>query len=300
MTIAPPAVVRRIVYLGSPGLAVPPLRALHEAGFEIPLVVTRVDKRRGRGGATQPTPVKAAAVELGLPVSHSLDDALRVDADLGVVVAYGRIIPAAALDRLAMVNIHFSLLPRWRGAAPVERALLAGDSHTGVCLMAVDEALDTGDVYRRVETPIADDDTLATLRARLVEMGTTQLVEALREGLGEPEPQVGDPVYAAKITVDELAIDWHERAVAIDRLVRLGGAWTTFRDRRLKVHEIRCSGGPALPPAEIDADAGGVWVGVGDGAVELRTVQPEGKPRVAAAAWANGARLEPGERLGPS
>ena len=300
MTIAPPAVVRRIAYLGSPGLAVPPLRALHEAGFEIPLVVTRVDKRRGRGGATQPTPVKAAAVELGLPVSHSLDDALRVDADLGVVVAYGRIIPASVLDRLAMVNIHFSLLPRWRGAAPVERALLAGDIHTGVCLMAVDEALDTGDVYRRAETPIADDDTLATLRTRLVEMGTTQLVEALREGLGEPEPQVGDPVYAEKITADELAIDWHDRAVAIDRLVRLGDAWTTFRDRRLKIHEIGPSGGPALPPAEVVADAGGVTVGVGDGAVELRTVQPEGKPRIDAAAWANGARLEPGERLGPS
>ena len=300
MTIAPPAVVRRIAYLGSPGLAVPPLRALHEAGFEIPLVVTRVDKRRGRGGATQPTPVKAAAVELGLPVSHSLDDALRVDADLGVVVAYGRIIPASVLDRLAMVNIHFSLLPRWRGAAPVERALLAGDTHTGVCLMAVDEALDTGDVYRRAETPIADDDTLATLRTRLVEMGTTQLVEALREGLGEPEPQVGDPVYAEKITADELAIDWHDRAVAIDRLVRLGDAWSTFRGRRLKVHEIGPSGGPALPPAEVVADAGGVTVGVGDGAVELRTVQPEGKPRIDAAAWANGARLEPGERLGPS
>lgn len=300
MTIAPPAVVRRIVYLGSPGLAVPPLRALHEAGFEIPLVVTRVDKRRGRGGATKPTSVKAAAVELGLPVSHSLDDALRVDADLGVVVAYGRIIPASVLDRLAMVNIHFSLLPRWRGAAPVERALLAGDTHTGVCLMAVDEALDTGDVYRRAETPIADDDTLATLRTRLVEMGTTQLVEALREGLGEPEPQVGDPVYAEKITADELAIDWHDRAVAIDRLVRLGDAWTTFRDRRLKVHEIGPSGGPALPPAEVVADAGGVTVGVGDGAVELRTVQPEGKPRIDAAAWANGARLEPGERLGTS
>ena len=300
MTIAPPAVVRRIAYLGSPGLAVPPLRALHEAGFEIPLVVTRVDKRRGRGGATQPTPVKAAAVELGLPVSHSLDDALRVDADLGVVVAYGRIIPASVLDRLAMINIHFSLLPRWRGAAPVERALLAGDTHTGVCLMAVDEALDTGDVYRRAETPIADDDTLATLRTRLVEMGTTQLVEALREGLGEPEPQVGDPVYAEKITADELAIDWHDRAVAIDRLVRLGDAWTTFRDRRLKIHEIGPSGGPALPPAEVVADAGGVTVGVGDGAVELRTVQPEGKPRIDAAAWANGARLEPGERLGPS
>jgi methionyl-tRNA formyltransferase len=300
VTIAPPAVVRRIAYLGSPGLAVPPLRALHEAGFEIPLVVTRVDKRRGRGGATQPTPVKAAAVELGLPVSHSLDDALRVDADLGVVVAYGRIIPASVLDRLAMVNIHFSLLPRWRGAAPVERALLAGDTHTGVCLMAVDEALDTGDVYRRAETPIADDDTLATLRTRLVEMGTTQLVEALREGLGEPEPQVGEPVYAEKITADELAIDWHDRAVAIDRLVRLGDAWTTFRDRRLKIHEIGPSGGPALPPAEVVADAGGVTVGVGDGAVELRTVQPEGKPRIDAAAWANGARLEPGERLGPS
>ena len=123
MSAAPPGAIRRIVYLGTPGLAVPPLRALVDAGYEIPLVVSRVDARRGRGAQRLPSPVKAAALELGLPVTDRLADLDEVEADLAVVVAYGHIIPAAMLGRLAFVNLHFSLLPRWRGAAPVERAI---------------------------------------------------------------------------------------------------------------------------------------------------------------------------------
>jgi Formyl transferase len=134
----PPSSARRLVYLGTPEAAVAPLRALVDAGFEIALVVSRPDRRRGRGGALSPSPVKAAATELGLTVTDVLDDVLGVDADLGVVVAYGRIIPSRILERLPMINLHFSLLPRWRGAAPVERALLAGDIETGVCVMDVD------------------------------------------------------------------------------------------------------------------------------------------------------------------
>jgi len=133
----PPTHPRRLVYLGTPEMAVAPLRALHRAGHDIALVVSRADAKRGRGGTLTPSPVKAAARELGLPVTDALDDALDVGADLGVVVAYGRIIGRSVLEQLPMVNLHFSLLPRWRGAAPVERAILAGDERTGVDVMAV-------------------------------------------------------------------------------------------------------------------------------------------------------------------
>ena len=147
-------------------MAVPPLRALVDAGHDIALCVTRPDRRRGRGSAVTPSPVKAAALELGLPVSHSMEDVAEAGVELAVVVAYGRIIPASLLARVPMVNLHFSLLPRWRGAAPVERALLAGDEETGVCLMKLEEGLDTGPVYARLVVPIGDEVDLSTLRER--------------------------------------------------------------------------------------------------------------------------------------
>lgn len=268
-------------------MAVPPLRALVEAGFDIALVVTRPDRRRGRGAATAPSPVKAAAHELGLPVTHSLADAAGVGADLGVVVAYGRIIPPDVLEALPMVNLHFSLLPRWRGAAPVERAWLAGDDRTGVCVMEVEEGLDTGGVYARREVAIGRDDTAGQLRQRLVEVGTELLVETLTAGLGRPEPQAGEVTYAEKLDPAELEIDWSRPAAGIERLVGLGGAWTTFRGKRLKVWR----GG-----AELTGE--GVPVPAGDGMFELREVQPEGRARVAADAWDRGARRTPGEGLG--
>lgn len=292
MTIPPPAEIRRVAYLGTPELAVPPLAALVEAGFEVPLVVSRADTRRGRGGAHQPSPVKAAAQALGIPVSDDLRDLDGVEVDLGVVVAYGRIIPASVLDRLAMVNIHFSLLPRWRGAAPVERAILAGDETTGVCLMAVEEGLDTGAVYRRDEIAIDPDESLDELRSRLVDIGVAQLIEALSDGLGEPIPQVGEPIHAPKIGADERRIDWDSMAVDVHRRVRVGGAWTTFRDRRLKIHRTRVVEGEGAAGA-ID----GTTVFAGEGAVELVEVQPEGRARQDATSWRNGARPGPDDRL---
>lgn len=286
---------RRLVYLGTPELAVPPLRALHAAGFDIPLVVSRADKRRGRGGAPVPSPVKAAALELGIPVTDQVDDVLDVGADLGVVVAFGRIIKPHVLAALPMVNLHFSLLPRWRGAAPVERAILAGDTETGVCVMAVEEGLDTGGVYRRATVPIGPDDTLDELRTRLVDIGTELLVDALREGLGEPEPQQGEVTYADKIDPAELRLDWTRPAVELHRVVRLGDAWTTFRGKRLKVWRTRLvPEHTGLAPGQLD----GLLVGTGEGALELVEVQPEGKGRLAAAAWRNGARPSADERLG--
>ena len=230
-----PAHPRRLVYLGTPEAAVPPLHALVEAGFELAAVVTRVDKRHGRGGKLTPSPVKSAALELGLPVLHRVDEALGLGADLGVVVAFGQLIRPHVLAALPMVNLHFSLLPRWRGAAPVERALLAGDRQTGVCLMQVEHGLDTGGVFAREVVPIGERVTAVELRAELVTVGARLLVDSLTAGLGAPQPQRGEPLYAAKIDPSELRIDWSRPAVEIDRLVRLGGAWSSFRSKRIKV-----------------------------------------------------------------
>lgn len=263
----------KLVYLGTPALAVPPLRALVEAGHDLRLVVTRPDKRRGRGASTSPSPVKSAALELGIPVSHDVDDVVGAGAELGVVVAFGRIIAPHVLAAVPMVNLHFSLLPRWRGAAPVERALLAGDEMTGVCVMAVEDGLDEGGVHARADVPIAADMTADDLRAELVRVGTPLLVASLADGLAEPRPQIGRPTYAHKITPAELRIDWSRSVAHIDRLIRLGGAWTTFRGARIKIHA-----------AEIV-----------DGRIVPTVVQPEGKPRMDAGAWRNGARPAPGE-----
>ena len=300
----------RIVYLGTPHMAVPPLVALHDAGHDIVLVVSGADTRRGRGTATSPSPVKAAALELGLPVTADPEDVLGIDADLGVVVAYGRIIKPHLLAHLPMVNLHFSLLPRWRGAAPVERALLAGDDRTGVCVMDVEETLDTGGVHARVEVPIDDEVTVAELRSELVRVGGGLLVDALARGLGTATPQsdVGT-TYADKLRPEEFELQWDRPAVEVHRVVRLGAAWTTFRGRRLKVLAAARPGvdgssgdgpGDAVPaPGEVALRAGTPVVGCGDGAVlALRRVQPEGKAPMEPTAWANGARPTAAERLG--
>ncbi len=290
--IDPPAEIRRLVYLGTPSESVPFLEALAEAGFELPLVVTQTDKRRGRRAVPTPSPVKSAAQSLGIPVTSEIDDVLEVDADLGVVVAFGQIIKPHVLARLAMVNVHFSLLPRWRGAAPVERAILAGDSLTGVCLMEVAEGLDTGRVHKRVEIPIAPDATAASLQAEMIDAAVPMLVGSLRDGLGPPEPQLGEPVYAAKITRDDLRLHWEQPAELLYRQVRVGGAWTTWRGRTLKIWAAESVGGSGHP-GELD----GPLVGTGRGRLRLVEVQAEGKARQPAEAWLRGTRPNPGDRL---
>jgi methionyl-tRNA formyltransferase len=273
----------KLVYLGTPDMAVAPLRALVEAGHDVVLVVTRTDKRRGRGGAIAPSPVKVAASELGLTVSHSVDDVLDAvregGAELGVVVAFGQIIKPHVLEVLPMVNLHFSLLPRWRGAAPVERALLAGDEVTGVCVMALEEGLDTGGVHARREVAIGPETTAAELRAELVDVGTQLLVDTLARPIDEwidPEPQTGEVTYAAKFAPADFEIDWSAPAPDIHRLIRVGGAWTTFRGKRLKINEARFVDGRVVPTV----------------------VQPEGKAAMAFEAWRNGARPSPDELFG--
>ena len=285
----------RLVFLGTPGAAVPPLRALLGAGHDVALVVTRADKRRGRGSELTPSPVKAAALELGLPVTTDVDEVLAVGADLGVVVAFGRIIKPHVLAELPMVNLHFSLLPRWRGAAPVERAILAGDVETGVCVMAVEEGLDTGGVYALDRMAIDPSDDAERVRAQLVERGTALLVRTLADGLGRPSPQEGTITYADKITAADLQLDWERPAGDLVRITRVGRAWTTFRGKRLLVLDCRPSPAIAgLAPGALE----GTKVGTGDGALELVTVQPEGRAALPADAWRNGARLLPDERLG--
>jgi methionyl-tRNA formyltransferase len=242
-----------------------------------------------------PSPVKAAALELGLPVTSRVDDVLDAGAELGVVVAYGRLIKPHVLDVVPMVNLHFSLLPRWRGAAPVERAILAGDAVTGVCVMALEEGLDTGPVYACEERPIGEDETLEEVRTALTETGTRMLVDLLVAGLPEPTPQRGEPTYAAKIEPEEHHLVWSRPAVELHRVVRVGSAWTTFRDRRLRVLRTRLAPAADLGPGELDA--GALRVGTGAGSLELVEVQPEGKGPQPASAWRNGARLQPGERL---
>lgn len=273
----------RLAFLGTPEAAVPTLRALVADGYDIAIAITQPDKKRGRGSALVASPVKQAAEELGIPVAHQVDAVLDVDAELGVVVAFGKLIKPNVLDRLPMVNVHFSLLPRWRGAAPVERAILAGDAVTGVCIMELDEGLDTGPVYTSEDVEIGTEETVGELRDRLVEVGTRLLIDRLTTGLGEAHAQEGEPTYAEKISPDELCIDWSKPSVEIHRLIRLGRAWTTFREKRLRV--LR---------ATLDTAAAGHRVGD----LVLTEVQPEGKGPMQATAWANGARPGPDERLG--
>jgi methionyl-tRNA formyltransferase len=284
-------------------MAVPPLHALVQAGHDVVLCVTRADRRRGRGVQTTPSPVKEAALELGIPVSQDMNELIGIDAELAVVVAFGRIIPASILSELPMVNVHFSLLPRWRGAAPVERAILAGDTETGVSLMQVAEGLDTGDVYTVRSVRMDDDVTLTDLRARLVDTACDLLVDTLKdglEGLPEAEPQRGEVTVAEKITKEDLHLDWAQPAEQLHRVVRLEHAWTTFRGKRLGVLEAAVA--PARPDPGLAAPAPGTLVGAsavtGAGFLELRRVQPESRSPMSAEEWLRGVRPAADERLG--
>ena len=294
-----------VVYFGTPDVAVPPLEAMCRAGHDVALVVTRPPKRRGRGQAPTPSPVAAAATELGLAVTSDLSDALHAEADLGVVVAFGEHIPDEVLERRRTVNLHFSLLPRWRGAAPVERAILAGDTETGVCLMDVASEIDAGAVYRRACTAVEPNEPADELRARLCEMGIELLLDALSDGFGDPVPQSGEMTWADKISPSELRIDWSAPAEHVLRLVRVGGAWTTLRDRRVKVLQAGRStdSGPQAVAGTIllgprSGDGPSVRVATGRGAVELVRVQSEGRAAGPVRDWINGARVAAGDRFG--
>jgi methionyl-tRNA formyltransferase len=291
--------VARLAFLGTPDIAVGPLRALVAAGHDVALCVTRPDRRRGRGGAVTPSPVKEAAAGLDIPVTHALEDVVTADVELAVVVAYGRIIPADVLAQVPMVNLHFSLLPRWRGAAPVERAILAGDTETGVCVMAVEAGLDTGPVYARRVVPIDDTIDLPELRRELADVGSALLVETLAggvSGLPTAVPQEGEATMAAKITNDDLRLRWEDAAVQLHRVVRLGRAWTTFRSKRLGIRRARVD-----DLAVADGAPGslrGASVVTGHGVLTLLEVQPASKAPMRAEDWLRGVRPTESDRLG--
>ncbi|MDQ1436062.1 MAG: methionyl-tRNA formyltransferase [Actinomycetota bacterium] len=294
----------RIVYLGTPADAIAPLRALVAAGHDVALVITQPDRRRSRGAGSDPSPVKQAALELGLRVltpekaREVVDEVRASGAELGVVVAFGQLLPVALLDALpnGFVNLHFSLLPRWRGAAPVERAILAGDEETGVDLMRIEAGLDTGPVYARVRVPIDPAETAGELHARLVDAGTELLVAHLPAvPTTEPEPQVGEPTYADKLTVDEFRLDPSRPAAELARVVRAGnprpGAWFRAGGRRVKVwlgHIVDDVGGREVgPPGTVDREPA---LSTTDGVLVLDEVQPEGKRVMAGDAWRAGLR----------
>lgn len=274
-----------------------PLAALAAAGHDVRVVLTRPDRRRGRGARPSPSPVKVEAERLGVPVVHDADALVGAGAELGVVVAYGRILPARLLDALPMLNLHFSLLPRWRGAAPVERAILAGDEVTGVCVMGVEPTLDTGPVYASAAVPIGPGEHLGPLRRRLAEQGARMLVDLLAGPLPVPRAQVGDPTYAEKLRPAELELHWERPAGELERVVRLDGAWSTFRGRRLRVLDAGAVAAPGVggAPGALRGDV----VVAGVGALRLLRVQPEGRAPMPAATWLRGARVLPGERIGP-
>jgi methionyl-tRNA formyltransferase len=292
----------RIVYLGSPADAVPPLRALVADGHDVALVVTQPDRRRSRGAGADPTPVKQAAIELGLPVltpakaRDVVEEVRATRAELGVVVAFGQLLPVSLLEALphGFVNLHFSLLPRWRGAAPVERAILAGDAETGVDLMRIEAGLDTGPVFARVRVPIGADETAGELHARLVTAGTELLrthLDAIPGAAGEP--QTGEATYADKLGVEEFRLDPDRPANELACIVRAGnprpGAWLVVDGRRVKVWRAHTSAaaGDGAAAGVIGADA---TLHTADGDLALDEVQPEGKRAMTGAAWRAGVR----------
>ncbi len=279
----------RIVFMGTPDFSVPVLQALVDAGHDIACVYCQPPRPAGRGKKDRLTPVHAHAETLGLPVRHptSLKTAeaqaafAALNADVAVVVAYGLILPQAILDAPAKgcLNIHASLLPRWRGAAPIHRAIMAGDTQTGVCIMQMDAGLDTGDVLARKSTPIAAEETTAVLHDRLSLLGASEITSALAQlGTLTPVPQAAEGVtYAHKIDKAEARIDWSQPAEIIDRKIRglspFPGAWCQSGDERLKLLASRLAEGQGPAGTVLD----GLTIACGSGAVEVLKAQRHGK-----------------------
>ncbi len=306
-----------IAFAGTPELAASALRALIEAGYEIVLVLTQPDRPSGRGMKLTASPVKqlalAHAIPVHQPVSLTVEAAqatlARANAEVMVVAAYGLLLPPAvlALPKYGCLNIHPSLLPRWRGAAPIERAILAGDEETGVSMMQMDEGLDTGPVLLTRAIPITPIDTGATLRAKLARLGADLIVEALAKlPKGDlravPQPVEG-VTYADKLAKAEAVVDWSRPAAAIERKIRAFNpfpvAQTTWRGEPLRLWQARTGGGGMrVPGAVIDADANGIIVSCGEGTLLITELQKAGGKRLTAAQFLAGNKIEPGEIWG--
>ena len=299
----------RVVFMGTPDFSVPVLQALYDAGHEVVCVYSQPPRPAGRGKKDRPSPVQARAETLGIEVRHpvSLKSAeaqakfAALNADVAVVVAYGLILPQAILDapKKGCLNIHASLLPRWRGAAPIHRAIMAGDAETGVCIMQMEAGLDTGPVLLRRETLIGDEETTGQLHDRLSAMGAEAIVEALA-GLDELTPEVQPEegvTYAAKIDKTEARVDWSKPAVEVARLIRglspFPGAFVERDGVRIKFLSARVVAGSGKPGQVV----GGFTVACGDGAVEITRAQRSGKGAQSAEEFLRGYPLASGDQL---
>jgi methionyl-tRNA formyltransferase len=300
----------RILFMGTPEFSVSVLDALVDAGHDIAAVFCQPPRPAGRGKKDRPTPVHARALELGLEVHHpktlrteEVQQSIRdLNADIGVVVAYGLLLPQAVLDAPThgCLNIHASLLPRWRGAAPIHRAIMAGDADTGVCIMQMDAGLDTGPVRLRRDLTIAPEETTAELHDRLAVLGSSAIVETLAslEALpATPQPEEG-VTYAEKIDKSEARIDWSAPAVEVDRKIRglspFPGAWTEIDGQRVKLLASRLSDGQGDAGTLLD-DA--LTVACGEGAVQLLRLQRAGKGAQEAEVFLRGFPLKKGDSL---
>jgi methionyl-tRNA formyltransferase len=312
----------RLVFAGTPEVALPSLEALLKSDHEVVAVVTRPDARAGRGRSLVPSPVRTRAEEAGLEVLTPtrpsdpvfLQRLRELAPDACPVVAYGALVPPAALEvpRHGWINLHFSLLPAWRGAAPVQHAIMAGDEVTGACTFRLEAGLDTGPVFGVMTEAIRPTDTAGDLLDRLAEAGAGLLVatlDGIADGSLSPVPQGTEGVSAApKIEVEDARVRWSRPALAVDRLVRgctpSPGAWTMFRGQRVKLGplahrwEPETDGEvPALAPGELYVTRRAVLVGTASGPVGLGQVQPHGKKAMPAPDWARGVRIETGERF---
>lgn len=308
----------RVGFAGTPVFALTALAAIHDAGFTIPLVLTRPDKPKGRGLKLEPSPVKAEALRRGLPVLQpatlKTEEAraalVAVPLDVLVVAAYGLILPAPVLAWPAhgCLNIHASKLPRWRGAAPIQRAVLAGDSATGVAIMQMDAGLDTGPVVAQADVAIGPRETAGSLHDRLADAGAALVVDVLRTLAREARLQAraqddAGAVYAHRIERDDARIDWSADADAVDRQVRafdpVPGAFTLLAGQPLKIWRAAPAEGPAAPPGTVvDASPRGIVVACGRGHLAIGELQPAGGRRMAAAAFVAGRGIATGTRLG--
>lgn len=303
----------RLAFMGTPDFAVPVLHALADAGHMIVRVYTQPPRPAGRGRNLRPSPVHAAAEALGIPVATPesfrdpavVADFAALELDAAVVVAYGLILPQAALDapRLGCLNLHASLLPRWRGAAPIQRAIMAGDSATGACVMQMEAGLDTGPVLACKATPIGPEDTARTLHDRLAGIGAALMVETLAAlAAGEvsptPQPEIG-AIYAAKIDKAEARVDWTRSAAELGAHIRglspFPGAWCEIGGERVKLLMAEPENGAGLPGEALDDR---LLVACGTGALRLVTLQRSGKGAIGAAAFLQGFPVPRGTRLG--
>jgi methionyl-tRNA formyltransferase len=307
----------RLAFAGTPAAAVPTLRALLDSPHhEVVAAITRPPARAGRGRRPSESPVAVLAAEAGLPVLTPdrpgdpgfLAELAGLAVDAAAVVAYGALLPPAALavPRHGWINLHFSLLPAWRGAAPVQHALLRGDEVTGASTFLIEQGLDTGPVYGVVTETIRPDDTAGELLERLSVSGAGLMVatmDGIADGSLVAVPQSPDGVsIAPKITVEDARVEWDAPGRHVDRAVRAStpnpGAWTMFRGERLKLGPVRLSGGNDLAPGALRVGKDGLAVGTATIDVQLGLVQPPGKRPMPATDWARGARITDGERLG--